>query len=138
LNQDDEKTLHYFWANYDGKRVLPASDMTLFGWPLGAPAAREGTGQTHHVAFRAESEVELDQWRIYLEGQGSRVTDIKDRKYFKSIYFRTHDGLLIEIATDGPGFAVDEDANALGTRLSLPTWLEARRPEIEAGLRPIA
>ncbi|CAN5622803.1 ring-cleaving dioxygenase [soil metagenome] len=137
LNQDDEKTLHYFWANYDGSRVLPASDMTLFGWPTGSPSAREGTGQTHHVAFRARSEEELLEWRAHLEELGVHVTDVRDRKYFKSIYFRSHDGLLIEIASDGPGFAVDESPEELGNRLSLPDWLEPRRSEIQAGLTPI-
>jgi glyoxalase family protein len=138
LNQDDEKTLHYFWANYDGKRVLPGSDMTLFGWPERSPNAREGTGQTHHVAYRARDEAQQLEWKDHLESLGLRVTDVKDRKYFKSIYFRTHDGLLVEIATDGPGFAVDEDAASLGSRLSLPDWLEPQRAEIEAELKPIS
>jgi glyoxalase family protein len=137
LNQDDEKTLHYFWANYDGTRILPASDMTLFGWPPDGPKAREGTGQTHHVAYRARDEEQQFAWKAHLESLGLHVTDVKDRKYFKSIYFRTHDGLLIEIATDGPGFAVDEGAESLGSRLSLPDWLEPRRGEIESELRPI-
>jgi glyoxalase family protein len=137
LNQDDEKTRHYFWANYDGQTVLPASDMTMFGWPPNAAKAREGTGQTHHVAFRAKDEAEETAWREHLESLGMHVTDIKDRKYFKSIYFHTHDGLLIELATDGPGFAVDEDPGALGESLCLPGWLEASRSEIEAGLTPL-
>ena len=138
LNQDDEKTRHYFWANYDGQTVKEASDMTLFGWPAHASKAREGTGQTHHVAFRARSDDEQVAWKVHLESLGLHVTDIKDRKYFKSIYFRTHDGLLIELATDGPGFAVDEDAESLGSSLCLPEWLESQRAEIEAGLRPLS
>ena len=137
LNQDDDKTLHYFWANYDGQRILPSSDMTLFGWPPNAARAREGTGQTHHVAFRARDAAEQLTWREHLESLGLHVTDVKDRKYFESIYFRSHDGMLIEIATDGPGFAVDEDPGALGATLSLPEWLEPRRFEIEANLRPL-
>lgn len=137
LNQDDEKTRHYFWANYDGEVVKPASDMTLFGWPPHASKAREGTGQTHHVAFRAKDRDQMDDWREHLESLGLHVTDVKDRKYFESIYFRTPDGLLIEIATDGPGFAVDEDAGALGQSLCLPEWLEHQRADIEAGLVPL-
>ncbi|CAN5749801.1 ring-cleaving dioxygenase [soil metagenome] len=137
LNQDDEKTLHYFWANYDGQRVAPSSDITLFGWPERSPNAREGTGQTHHVAYRAKDDAQQLEWREHLESLGLHVTDVKDRKYFKSIYFRTHDGLLVEIATDGPGFAVDEHASSLGSTLCLPDWLEPRRAEIEADLRPI-
>jgi glyoxalase family protein len=137
VNQDDPDTLHYFWANYDGQRVMPSSDMTLFGWPKGARRAREGTGQTHHVAFRAENEERLGAWREHLLDLGYQVTPIMDRSYFKSIYFRSPDGLLHEIATDPPGFAVDEDAAHLGQSLKLPEWLESRRPEISASLAPL-
>lgn len=137
INQDDPDTLHYFWANYDGTRVLPASDMTLFGWPTHARRAREGVGQTHHVAFRAADESQLAAWRDRLQSQGFSVTDIRDRLYFKSIYFRSHDGLLHEIATDPPGFAADEAVDSLGQELRLPPWLESQRPAIAAGLRPL-
>lgn len=137
LNQDDARTKHYFWANYDGRTVRESSDMTLFGWPARAPKAREGTGQTHHVAFRARDDDEQIAWRDYLESLGLHVTAVRDRKYFRSIDFRTPDGLLIEIATDGPGFAVDEDPGSLGRALCLPEWLEHSRSEIEAGLRPL-
>ena len=137
VNQDDPDTLHYFWANYDGRRVARASSMTLFGWPESARHAREGVGQTHHIAFRAVDDEQQLAWREYLIGLGYEVTDVRDRNYFKSIYFRTHDGLLVEIATDPPGFCVDEDQAALGTRVMLPTWLESQREEILAGLRPL-
>jgi glyoxalase family protein len=137
VTQDDPDTPHWFWANYDGARVLPASDMTLFGWPKNAPRAREGTGQTHHVAFRANDEDHLAAWREHLLAQGIDVTDIRDRNYFKSIYFRSPDGLLHEIATDVPGFAVDEDADRLGESLRLPSWLEPRRTEIASALKPL-
>ena len=137
VNQDDPDTLHYFWANYDGARVLPASDITFFGWPAGARRAREGTGQTHHVAFRARDEAQLDGWREHLLGQGIEVSPVRDRTYFKSIYFRSPDGLLHELATDPPGFAHDEDPAHLGEALRLPPWLEPRRPEIAAALRPL-
>ena len=134
VNQDDPDTLHYFWANYDGTRVLPASDMTLFGWPASARRAREGTGQMHHVAFRARDDEQLAGWREHLLSQGIEATEIRDRNYFKSIYFRSHDGLLHEIATDPPGFAVDEDPSRLGEELKLPAWLEPRRAEIAPAL----
>jgi glyoxalase family protein len=137
VNQDDPDTLHYFWANYDGTRVLPASDMTLFGWPAHARRAREGTGQTHHIAFRARDEAQQAAWREYLLGLGLQVSPVRDRNYFKSIYFRSPDGLLHEIATDPPGFAVDEDPAHLGEELKLPAWLEPRRQEIAASLRPL-
>jgi glyoxalase family protein len=137
VNQDDPDTLHYFWANYDGTRVAPASSMTLFGWPPSARHAFEGTGQTHHIAFRASDERQLGSWREYLLANGHEASEIRDRKYFKSIYFRTHDGLLVEIASDVPGFAVDESGDQLGSNVQLPEWLEPRRDEILAGLKPL-
>lgn len=138
FNQDDPSTLHYFWANYDGERVRPASDMTLFGWPPTAPRAREGVGQTHHIAFRADSDDQQLAWREHLLSLGYDVTPVRDRNYFKSIYFRSPDGLLVEIATDPPGFAVDEPAERLGEELRLPDWLESDRTEIEAALAPLS
>lgn len=137
VNQDDPDTLHYFWATYDGQTVKPHSDMTLFGWPANARRAREGVGQTHHVAFRATDESQQLAWREHLLGLGLNVSPVMDRSYFKSIYFRSPDGLLIEIATDPPGFSVDEDPATLGQSLKLPAWLETRRDEVEAGLRPL-
>jgi glyoxalase family protein len=137
INQDDPDTLHYFWANYDGVTVKPSSDMTLFGWPPHAKRAREGYGQMHHVAYRAKDDEQQLAWREHLLGMGLQVSEVRDRNYFKSIYFRTHDGLLIEIATDPPGFTVDEDAGSLGTKLMLPAWLEPRREEISASLKPL-
>jgi len=68
---------------------------------------------------------------------GLHVSNIIDRFWFRSIYFRVSDGILFEIATDGPGFGIDEDLDALGEKLVLPPFLEARRDEIEAGLTPI-
>jgi glyoxalase family protein len=130
VNQDDPDTLHYFWANYDGERVLEHSDMTLFGWKPTSRHAREGVGQTHHIAFRAEGDEQQLAWREHLLSLGHNVTPVLDRNYFKSIYFRSPDGLLVEIATDPPGFAVDEDPESLGEDLKLPEWLEGQRSEI--------
>lgn len=96
-----------------------------------------GPGAVHHVAFRvADDSVELE-WRERLSDQGYSVTDVQDRNYFHSIYFREPGGVLFEIATDTPGFAVDEAPEALGQKLMLPSWLEPRRAEIEAALPPI-
>ena len=137
VNQDDPDTLHYFWANYDGTRVLPASSMTLFGWSAGARHAREGIGQTHHVAFRAEDDEHLAAWREHIAGLGLCVSEIRDRSYFKSIYFNTPDGLLIEIATDLPGFAIDEPEDKLGQELRVPSWLDVTAEELAGTLRTL-
>lgn len=136
-NQDDAKTKHYFWARYEGASVAPHSALTLFGWEGSRHVARPGAGQTHHVAFRAESAAEQAAWREHLLSLGVDVTTVRDRTYFRSIYFHAPDGLLLEIATDGPGFAVDEPAEELGSALKLPSWLEPRRPEIERALVPL-
>ena len=136
-NQDDGQTLHHFWAHYEGGRVSPGSSYTLFGWPGSSQIARPGAGQTHHVAFRARDEGEQLAWRDHLESLGIDVTPVLDRQYFKSIYFRAPDGMLMEIATDGPGFAVDEEVAMLGTVLQLPPWLEPERTRIEGRLTPL-
>ena len=137
VNQDDPATPHHFWANYDGRRVLPRSDITMFGWPAGARRAREGVGQTHHVAFRADDEDQLAAWREHLLLENIAVSPIRDRYYFQSIYFSSPDGLLHEIATDPPGFAVDEPPDRLGAEVMLPPWLESRRDDLVSGLRPL-
>jgi len=112
LNQDDGKTEHWFWAHYDGKEVGVSSALTLFGWPGSNHRARPGAGQTHHIAFRATSDEEQLEWRDHLLGMGLQVSTVMDRKYFKSIYFEAPDGLLLEIATDGPGFMSAESIPA--------------------------
>lgn len=136
-NQDDAKTLHYFWADYDGATVGPHSALTLFGWPGSQYLARPGAGQTHHIAFRARDDDEQEAWREHLLSMGVEVSPVMERSYFRSIYFRSPDGLLLEIATDGPGFALDEPAEALGSTLKLPPWLETRREDIEKSLVPL-
>jgi glyoxalase family protein len=105
-----------------------------------SPAATQahlGKGGVHHVAFRTPDEEEQRLWRERLREAGLGVTPQIDRYYFRSIYFREPGGVLFEIATDGPGFATDEDAAHLGEKLSLPPFLEGRREEIEARLEPI-
>lgn len=98
---------------------------------------RMGKGTVHHVAFRASDEDEQLQWREEIAELGFNVTPVKDRQYFKSIYFREPGGVLFEIATDGPGFLTDETDETLGTGLKLPEWLEPRRTEIEEKLPTI-
>ncbi|MBX7119105.1 MAG: VOC family protein [Gemmatimonadaceae bacterium] len=137
INQDDPDTPHWFWANYDGTRVLPGSGWTLFGWSARHPKARAGIGQTHHVAFRAKDAEEQLAWQDHLRAMGLEVSPVMDRHYFRSIYFQSPDGQLLEIATDGPGFAVDEPAETLGRALKLPAWLEPHRAAIEGDLGPL-
>jgi glyoxalase family protein len=101
------------------------------------PANRLGRGGVHHVAFRTPDDEEQQAWRQRIGEVGLRVTPVIDRFYFKSIYFQVPEGILFEIATDGPGFAADEDLEHLGERLALPPFLEPHRESIEAGLHPI-
>lgn len=105
INQDDPDTPHWFWGNYDGTRVLPRSSWTLFGWSPQHPRARGGIGQTHRVAFRAKDNDEQLAWREHLLSMGLDVSPVTDRVFFRSIFFSAPDGQLLEIATDGPGFA---------------------------------
>ncbi len=128
---------HHFWAHYDGQNVAAQSSLTLFEWPDDGMQALGGYGQTHHIALRASSEDKQLAWRDHLISLVLDVTTVQDRKYFQSIYFRAPDGLLLEIATDGPGFTLDEDPADLGTDLQLPAWLEDQRDEIAARLTPL-
>jgi glyoxalase family protein len=91
-------------------------------------------GSVHHVAWRAADEDQLLGWREQLIHAGSDVTEVRERRYFQSIYFHEPGGALFELATDGPGFTVDEPAEQLGMRLKLPPWLEDDRPAIERAL----
>lgn len=90
-----------------------------------------GAGTVHHIAWRAKNEVELQQWKELLQAKGYEPTEIKDRNYFKALYFKEDGEILFEIATDSPGFTVDENIKELGTRLMLPSWLEGKRQEFE-------
>lgn len=91
-------------------------------------------GTVHHVAFRAPNLSTMENWREQLVGQGVPVTEIMDRQYFKSIYFREPGGVLFEIATDDPGFDIDEPLLELGKKLKLPPWLEPDREQIAHNL----
>ena len=102
-----------------------------------AERARSGRGGAHHVAFRTPDEAGYTAWVERLRSLGVPNSGKVDRFYFQSLYFREPNGILFEIATDGPGFASDEPLATLGQKLSLPPFLEDRRAEIEAGLKPI-
>jgi glyoxalase family protein len=99
--------------------------------------AAGGTGTVHHVAWRTPDDAQQLAWRRELLNVGSQVTTVQDRTYFHSIYYREPGGVLFEIATDPPGFAIDESVSELGTHLRLPPWLEPQRTLIERALPPI-
>src|SRR5579863_2454919 len=125
------------------------ADVQVFAMGEGGPAAelhvieqdgamaRQGAGGVHHVAFRTPDEAQYHAWTQRLRELGVPNSGEVNRFYFRSLYFREPNGILFEIATDGPGFATDEPMEALGERLALPPFLEPRRAEIEAGLKPI-
>lgn len=101
------------------------------------PVARPGAGGAHHVAFRVPDRAGLGRWAAHLAACGVASSGEVERWYFRSVYLREPAGVLLELATDGPGFAVDEPLERLGERLSLPPFLEPRRAAIEAGLGPL-
>ncbi len=104
------------------------------------PKAQRGlvsVGTVHHVAFRASDDEHQKDLRQEILKADLNVTPVINRNYFHSIYFREHGGVLFEVATDQPGFAIDESPEQLGTRLALPPWLENSRTEIEKNLPPV-
>ncbi|HEX2647847.1 MAG TPA: ring-cleaving dioxygenase [Candidatus Dormibacteraeota bacterium] len=101
------------------------------------PEGEESVGSVHHVAWRTPDAENQAAWRQALTTAGRNVTPVIDRWYFKSIYFREPGGVLFEIATDGPGFTVDETPEKLGTSLSLPPWFQVRRERLDEILPPI-
>lgn len=103
----------------------------------GLPAARQGAGAVHHVAFRTPDVSAIRDWAERLSRFKVPSSGEVERYYFRSLYFREPGGNLFEIATDGPGFAVDEPLDSLGERLALPPFLEPRREAIEANLKPL-
>ena len=117
------------------KELLGQDAQLRFAEPL--EHALVGAGITHHIAWRMRDEEEQAAWRKRLVEAGLRPTEVLDRKYFRSVYFRMPDGLLHELATDGPGFLVDEPAEKLGQGLALPDWLERERASLERALTPL-
>jgi glyoxalase family protein len=104
----------------------------------GFPHGTMGVGTVHHVAFRVPDEQTQLELREKVAALGYNVTHVLDRNYFRSIYFREPGGVLFEIATDPPGFTVDEDPERLGESLKLPPWLEPRREQLEEVLPPLS
>lgn len=134
-NFDDPDSAHWYWGVGDGR---PGTLITYFERDLRQTSrVRMGAGQTHHLAVSVRDEDTQLAWRERLIRAGYRVTPVLDRVYFKSIYTNDPDGHIVELATAGPGFLVDEDEEELGHTLQLPPWLEVRRREIGATLKPI-
>lgn len=129
----------------------PDREIIVYGTGVGGPGAevrlderpdlnereRLGRGGVHHVAFRVPDRQQHDAWIERLAQFGMRNSGVIDRFYFRSIYFREPKGILFELATDGPGFATDEDEEHLGQSLALPPFLESQRDRIEAALQPL-
>jgi glyoxalase family protein len=115
-NHDDPGARHLHFGDSDG---APGTLVTLLEYPQ-MEVGTTGVGSTHHIALAVRSEDELHGWRDYLRSRGIPCTDVLDRTYFKSIYLRDPDGHIVEIATTGPGFTVDEQAEELGTRVIDP------------------
>ncbi len=124
----------------EGRVRYATSDAETFADVVGVPDGARGqtaVGTTHHVAWRAPDDETEEAWRVEAEARGLDVTPVLDRQYFHSIYFREPGGVLFEIATDPPGFAVDEDPDHLGEDLKLPPWLERHRDRIQESLPPV-
>ncbi|MEP6905594.1 MAG: ring-cleaving dioxygenase [Gemmatimonadales bacterium] len=121
---------------YEMHGVGPHAELHLAVQP-DLPFASIGAGGVHHVAFRTPNEEEYHRWYDRLNSMGVRNSGEIDRFYFKSLYFREPNGILFEIATEGPGFAVDENPDSLGEHVALPPFLEPDRAAIESNLKPL-
>ncbi len=135
-NFDDPDSAHWYWG------VGEAAPGTLITYFERDPATRKrvkmGVGQTHHFALAVPDDETQLAFREKLVQAGIPVSPVMDRVYFRSIYTRDPDGHIVELATSGPGFGVDEEPDEMGMGLMLPPWLEVHRREIENALRPIA
>lgn len=129
---DNEGQVHVFQMGPGGA----AAELHVAVQP-GLPVARQGAGGVHHVAFRVPDTGALTEWTARLRDFRVPNSGEVERFYFRSLYFREPGGILFELATDGPGFDVDEPRDSMGQGLSLPPFLEGRRAAIEAGLKPL-
>jgi glyoxalase family protein len=135
-NFDDPNSAHWYWGVGDGR---PGTLITYFERdPARVRRVQMGAGQTHHFALAVPDEATQLEWREKLVRANLRVSPVMDRVYFKSIYTNDPDGHIVELATAGPGFSVDEDVAELGQNLKLPPWLESNRAAIERALHPVS
>ncbi|TFE00213.1 ring-cleaving dioxygenase [Jeotgalibacillus sp. R-1-5s-1] len=128
----EEKSFHLFETGEGGNGSQIIVEHNTF-----LPQAQQGYGTVHHAAFRLEDRDMLDDWDERMKGFGFPTSGFVDRFFFKSLYVRVAPQILFEFATDGPGFMGDEPYETLGEKLSLPPFLEPKREEIEAMVRPI-
>ncbi len=128
----DEGIVHVYEMGLGG----PHAELHITEQP-DLPPCQMGAGGVHHVALRTPNEEEFHEWTKLITSKGIPNSGEIDRYWFRSLYFREPNGILFEIATDGPGFSVDEDAETLGEKVVLPPFLETRRAEIVANLKPI-
>lgn len=134
-NFDDPGSAHWYWGVGDG---APGTLVTYFERdPARAGTVQMGAGQTHHFALSVPDDATQLEYRERLLRAGYRVSPVMDRVYFHSIYTNDPDGHIVELATAGPGFLVDEEESELGRRLQLPPWLEPHRRQIEGSLTPL-
>ncbi|MDS9467745.1 ring-cleaving dioxygenase [Paracoccus sp. MBLB3053] len=129
---DGQGSVHVFEMGAGG----PSAELHVAVQP-DLPVARQGAGAVHHVAFRVPDKPAIHEWAKRLNELRIPSSGEVERYYFRSLYFREPGGNLFELASDDPGFAVDEPIEALGERLSLPPFLEPRRAQIEADLKPL-
>ncbi|MFQ5693308.1 MAG: VOC family protein [Nitrospinota bacterium] len=122
VNYDDPSSKHFYFGDASGS---PGTVLTFFERPDGAQA-QMGVGIAHHLALTVKDEAEQLAWKERREAAGVAVAGPFDRTYFKSIYFHDPDGIIIEMATEGPGFTADEPLEALGSRMILPDSAKVR------------
>lgn len=133
-NFDDPGSAHWYWGTGNGE---PGTLITYFERDPSRTEVKLGSGQTHHFALSLPDRETQLTWREKLRAAGLPVSPVMDRVYFESIYTNDPDGHIVELATAGPGFLVDESEAELGQGLKLPPWLEQNRKAIEAVLPPL-
>jgi glyoxalase family protein len=133
-NFDDPGTRHWSWGSPDAR---PGTLITYLERPRSERRAHMGTGQGHHYALAVANDHTQLEFRDKLLEAGLRVSPVMDRTYFHSIYTKDPDGHIVELATMGPGFLIDEPVESTGNALRLPPWLEEQRVQIEAHLAPL-